>query len=40
VLISRALVHVEPGGQPTWYEQWELIHFVADVLAELDRASG
>jgi dienelactone hydrolase len=38
VLISRALVHVEPGGQPTWYEQWELLHFVADVLAELDRA--
>ena len=39
VLISRALVHVEPGGQPTWYEQWELLHFVADVLAELDRVS-
>jgi pimeloyl-ACP methyl ester carboxylesterase len=36
VLISRALQHVEPGGQPTWYEQWELVHFVADVLAELD----
>jgi dienelactone hydrolase len=39
VLISRALVHVEPGGQPTWYEQWELVHFVADVLAELERVS-
>jgi dienelactone hydrolase len=39
VLISRALVHVEPGGQPTWYEQWELVHFLADVLAELDRVS-
>jgi dienelactone hydrolase len=37
VLISRALVHVEPGGQATWYEQWELVHFVADVLRELDR---
>jgi pimeloyl-ACP methyl ester carboxylesterase len=37
VLISRALVHVEPGGHPTWYEQWELVHFVADVLAELDH---
>jgi dienelactone hydrolase len=39
VLISRALVHVEPGGQPTWYEQWELLHFVAAVLAELGRVS-
>jgi pimeloyl-ACP methyl ester carboxylesterase len=39
VLISRALVHVEPGGQPTWHEQWELLHFVADVLAELDNLS-
>jgi dienelactone hydrolase len=38
VLISRALVHVEPGGRATWYEQWELVHFVADVLRELDRA--
>jgi pimeloyl-ACP methyl ester carboxylesterase len=37
VLISRALLHVEPGGQPTWHEQWELLHFVAEVLAELDR---
>jgi dienelactone hydrolase len=39
VLISRALVHVEPGGQPTWYEQWELLHFVADMLTELERVS-
>ena len=39
VLISRALVHVEPGGQPTWYEQWELLHFVADILTELERVS-
>jgi pimeloyl-ACP methyl ester carboxylesterase len=39
VLISRALVHVEPGGQPTWHEQWELLHFVAEMLAELDRLS-
>ena len=39
VLISRALVHVEPGGQATWYEQWELLHFVAEVLAELERVS-
>jgi pimeloyl-ACP methyl ester carboxylesterase len=39
VLISRALVHVEPGGQPSWYEQWELLHFVAAVLTELQRVS-
>jgi len=39
VLISRALVHVEPGGQPTWYEQWELLHFVAEMLTELERVS-
>jgi len=39
VLVSKALVHVEPGGQPTWHEQWELLHFVADVLAALDRVS-
>ena len=39
VLISRALIHVEPGGQPTWHEQWELLHFVAAVLAQLDGVS-
>jgi pimeloyl-ACP methyl ester carboxylesterase len=39
VLISQALVHVEPGGQPTWFEQWELLHFVGDFLGELDRLS-
>ncbi|MET0594392.1 MAG: hypothetical protein ABW133_16945 [Polyangiaceae bacterium] len=39
VLVSKALVHVEPGGQPTWYEQWELLHFVAEILAELDVVS-
>jgi dienelactone hydrolase len=38
VLVSKALVHVEPGGQPTWYEQWELLHFVAHVLGALDGA--
>jgi pimeloyl-ACP methyl ester carboxylesterase len=37
VLISRALLHVEPGGQPTWYERWELLHFVAEVLQALDE---
>jgi dienelactone hydrolase len=39
VLVSRALLHVEPGGQPTWYEQWELLHFIAEVLTELERLS-
>jgi pimeloyl-ACP methyl ester carboxylesterase len=39
VLISRALVHVEPGGRPTWYEQWELLHFIAEVLETLDATS-
>lgn len=39
VLISKALVHVEPGGKPTWYEQWELLHFVAEILRELDVVS-
>jgi pimeloyl-ACP methyl ester carboxylesterase len=39
VLVSKALVHVEPGGQATWYEQWELLHFMAEILSELDVAS-
>jgi hypothetical protein len=30
---------VEPGGQATWYEQWELLHFMAKILAELEVAS-
>jgi pimeloyl-ACP methyl ester carboxylesterase len=39
VLVSKALVHVEPGGRATWYEQWELLHFMARILGELDVAS-
>jgi pimeloyl-ACP methyl ester carboxylesterase len=33
VLISRAVGHVEMAGNPTWKEQLEVIHFLAEILA-------
>ncbi len=34
VVISPAIVHVEIQGHPPLIEQWELVHFMAGVLAE------
>jgi pimeloyl-ACP methyl ester carboxylesterase len=33
-LVSPALQHVELEGQPGWVDQWALVHFVAQLLAE------
>jgi acetyl esterase/lipase len=36
VLVSPAIVHIELTGKPTWRDQWALVHFLADVLAQLE----
>jgi dienelactone hydrolase len=38
VLVSAAIQHVELEGEPSAMEKWALVHFMADVLAEADRA--
>jgi len=38
VLVSPSIVHIELNGKPTWKDQWSLVHFLADVLAELHAA--
>jgi dienelactone hydrolase len=38
VLVSPALVHVELEGEPPLRERWALVHFMAQVLDEADRA--
>jgi pimeloyl-ACP methyl ester carboxylesterase len=38
VLVSPAIQHVELEGEPTAMDKWALVHFMADVLAEADRA--
>jgi dienelactone hydrolase len=38
VLVSPAIVHVELEGEPGAYDKWALVHFMADVLAEAERA--
>jgi pimeloyl-ACP methyl ester carboxylesterase len=37
VLVSPSIVHIELTGKPTWHDQWSLIHFLADVLGELQE---
>jgi dienelactone hydrolase len=36
-LVSRAVSHVELGGEPTLADRWELVHFMAKLLREADR---
>ena len=38
VLVSPAIQHVELEGEPSAMDKWALVHFMADVLAEADRA--
>jgi dienelactone hydrolase len=38
VLVSPAVQHVELEGEPSLADKWALVHFMADVLAEADRA--
>jgi dienelactone hydrolase len=35
-LVSSAIQHVELHGKPGALDQWELVHFMAEVLAETD----
>jgi pimeloyl-ACP methyl ester carboxylesterase len=37
VLISPAVVHVELEGEPTKSDQWQLVDFMAQVLAEAEK---
>jgi dienelactone hydrolase len=37
-LVSPAIVHVEIHGEPPLGEQWDLVHFMAGVLAEASSA--
>ena len=38
VLVSPAIQHVELEGEPTLGDKWALVHFMADVLAQAERA--
>ncbi len=38
VLVSPAIQHVELEGEPSATDKWALVHFMADVLAQADRA--
>jgi dienelactone hydrolase len=38
VLVSTAVIHVDLDREPTLQEKWALVHFMADVLAQADRA--
>ncbi len=40
VLVSPAIQHVELEGEPTTMDKWALVHFMADVLAEAERAGS
>jgi dienelactone hydrolase len=37
LLVSQAIQHVEMHGEPTAREKWELVHFMAEVLAEAEH---
>lgn len=36
-VVSPAIRHVEVEGEPTYAEQWELLHFMGEILAEANR---
>lgn len=38
-LVSNAIQHVELEGKPAYKEQWDLVHFMAMLLAEADKES-
>ena len=39
-LISPALVHVDMGDKVTWQQQWQLVDFMAQVLAATENVGG